>query len=251
MSKVYEALLHARAEKLHTEIPKPETHPQKNPFINVAATSATTIATEFEREMIVLDQSISDLTKHTKNTFIQFMGLHGGEGTSSIVRALAKIGLGKKRQSTLIVDVHRHQPLFQHFSLTPRPSLVQSMYMNWDLNEAIQNIGDTRLFISSLYSNRNGGTDNHSQVVEKNTFEQLRQQFDVILLDAPPVCTSVDGLSLCNQVDGVILVVEAEKSKAVVIEHAKNRIAQSGGTLYGIVFNKQRHYIPDWAYRWL
>ena len=251
MSKVYEALLHARAEQLHSEIPTPQTHPQTSPFINVAAATATNMSSDFEREMVVLEQSITDLTKHTKSRVIQFMGLQGGEGTSSIVRGLAKFGLGKKQQPAMIIDAHRHQPLLQHYALSPRPSLMQSFHQDCDLSDAIQNVVGTQLFISGLYSNMRSEAESRSLSVEENIFQQLRHRFDTILLDAPPVWTSGDGLSLCGQVDGVVLVVEAEKSKAVIIEQAKDRITRSGGTLLGIVFNKQRYYIPNWAYQWL
>ncbi len=250
MSKVYEALLHARAENFQTKIPEPQTTPLPPSFI--ATNEPLTIdSSPLEREMLILNQSIADLTRNTKGTVIQFLGLQGGEGTSTIVREFAKIGVGKNNNSALIVDAYRTQPQLNHFKINPLPSLEQSVQNDWDLNEAMHPIGTTQLFLSSLYPPMSSGTDVSSLATQEHVFEQLRSRFDTVLLDTPPINTSVDGLSLCKQMDGVVLVVEAERTKSVIIQQAKDRIIQGGGRLIGIVFNKQQHYIPNWVYRWL
>jgi Mrp family chromosome partitioning ATPase len=49
-------------------------------------------------------------------------------------------------------------------------------------------------------------------------------------------------------VDGVVLVVEAEKTRWPVAETVRDKIKNSGGNILGIVLNKRRYYIPDWIY---
>jgi len=50
-------------------------------------------------------------------------------------------------------------------------------------------------------------------------------------------------------VDGVVLVVEAEKTRWQVVESLKEKIENSGGNILGMVFNKRRFYIPENIYR--
>ncbi len=250
MSKVYEVLRRARAERLETRIPEPQATLQEAPFMRAPRLPGIDIQS-LEREMLILDQSIADLTRHTKGTCLQFLGLHGGEGTSTIVREFAKLGSWQKRRSVLIVDAYRSQPQFKHFALTVLPSLEQSIHNDLDLNDAIHRITPTQLCVSSLYSSMNNRAESSSLATQECLFEKLRSRFNTVLLDTPPINSSIDGLSLCKHVDGVVLVIQAEKTKSVVIQHAKERIAQSGGTLLGIVFNKQRYYIPERVYRWL
>jgi len=50
-------------------------------------------------------------------------------------------------------------------------------------------------------------------------------------------------------VDGVVVVVEAEKTRWQVVENLKQKIENRGGNILGIVFNKRRFYIPDSIYR--
>ena len=60
-----------------------------------------------------------------------------------------------------------------------------------------------------------------------------------------------DGPALVSQVDGVILVVEAEKTRWQVALSAKEKIIKSGGTILGTVFNKRKYYIPEYIYKYL
>jgi Mrp family chromosome partitioning ATPase len=80
-------------------------------------------------------------------------------------------------------------------------------------------------------------------------WKKLRQRFDLILIDSPPATTSPDGLALSSKVDGIVLVVEAEKTRWPVAESTKNRILSSGGKILGIVLNKRRYHIPDFVYK--
>ena len=57
------------------------------------------------------------------------------------------------------------------------------------------------------------------------------------------------GLAVSSQVDGVILVVEAERTRWPVAASVKESIERGGGRLLGVVFNKRRHYIPAFIYR--
>ena len=70
-----------------------------------------------------------------------------------------------------------------------------------------------------------------------------------ILVDSPPATTSTDGLAISSKVDGVVLVVEAEKTRWPVAETVRDRIKSSGGNILGIVLNKRRYYIPEWIYK--
>jgi Mrp family chromosome partitioning ATPase len=78
-----------------------------------------------------------------------------------------------------------------------------------------------------------------------------KAEFDLVLVDAPPLSDSSIGLSIAKHVDGVVLVVEAEKTRWPELVSAKNDLAGAGGNLIGVVFNKRRNHIPAWLARFL
>ena len=84
-----------------------------------------------------------------------------------------------------------------------------------------------------------------------SVFDRLRNEFDWIVLDGPPVTVYSDAGALGRLVDGAVLVVRAESTRAAVIENAKKRLEQSGTRVLGAVLNRRRYHIPDFIYKWL
>lgn len=78
-----------------------------------------------------------------------------------------------------------------------------------------------------------------------------RRQNDYVVFDGAPILKYPEYLLLSARVDGVILVIEAGKTKRPIAQAAIQKIEQSGGKLLGIVLNRRRYYIPEWIYRYL
>ncbi len=77
----------------------------------------------------------------------------------------------------------------------------------------------------------------------------MRECYDYVVLDAPPVHGFSECLALCTKVDGVVLVIASGKTREHVALSAKKQVEEAGGKLLGVVVNKRRYYIPDCIYR--
>jgi non-specific protein-tyrosine kinase len=73
---------------------------------------------------------------------------------------------------------------------------------------------------------------------------RLRAQFDFIVIDGAPVNRYADSSVLATKVDGVILVVEADRTPVADAETAKRQLAKVGARILGVVLNRRRSYIP-------
>jgi non-specific protein-tyrosine kinase len=62
---------------------------------------------------------------------------------------------------------------------------------------------------------------------------RLRQEADVVLLDAPPVVLATDAVELATQVDGVLLTVSAGRTKRDDAQRAVNLLKRVGARLVG------------------
>jgi polysaccharide biosynthesis transport protein len=67
---------------------------------------------------------------------------------------------------------------------------------------------------------------------------QLRQQFDHIIIDSPPILPITDSTILSSLVDGVIMVVESDATSRAALHRACRIMEHSGGKILGTVFNK-------------
>ena len=78
--------------------------------------------------------------------------------------------------------------------------------------------------------------------------ESVRERFNHVVIDAPPLQGFPESIVLSRKADGVILVVEAGKTRKREGLWAKQQIEDAGGKILGVVLNKRKFYIPDWLY---
>jgi len=67
---------------------------------------------------------------------------------------------------------------------------------------------------------------------------RLRQDFDHIIIDSPPVLPITDATILSTLADGVVMVVECEATSRAALNRACRVMEHSGAKLLGTVFNK-------------
>ncbi|MAM75313.1 MAG: hypothetical protein CMO29_16065 [Tistrella sp.] len=81
--------------------------------------------------------------------------------------------------------------------------------------------------------------------------EGLASRYDFVIVDAPATRNSFVALRLAPVVDGSILVVRAEHTRAPVASHTRDQILDAGGDMLGAVVTGRRFHIPRAIYRWL
>ncbi|HGD2757693.1 TPA: polysaccharide biosynthesis tyrosine autokinase, partial [Streptococcus agalactiae] len=68
--------------------------------------------------------------------------------------------------------------------------------------------------------------------------EAIKNIFDYIIIDTPPIGLVVDAAIISNACDGFILVTQAGRIKRNYVEKAKEQMEQSGSKFLGIILNK-------------
>jgi capsular exopolysaccharide synthesis family protein len=82
-------------------------------------------------------------------------------------------------------------------------------------------------------------------------FAALRENFDLVLVDSPPVLPVTDAMVLSKYADGTLLVVAAGQTKRAELERASERFIQAQSPVVGIVLNevtKQNGYGSGYGY---
>jgi len=79
--------------------------------------------------------------------------------------------------------------------------------------------------------------------------ERLRQQYRYILIDCPSLREGQQAAILAPLVDGVVLVVEANRTQRSQFLYAERTIENAGGRILGHVLNKRTYVIPGWLHR--
>ena len=89
----------------------------------------------------------------------------------------------------------------------------------------------------------------------RDLLEALREQFDVIILDAPPVHAATDAVLISTQADATIVVARASATRDFDLDSALGALASVGARTIGVVFNgfdvsKAYGYTYRYAYRY-
>jgi Mrp family chromosome partitioning ATPase len=204
-------------------------------------------------EIISLYRSTHALLNDSQHKVIQFIGSREGEGTSTIAREYAMLAVSQFKKSVLLLDADIQKPS-QHnfFRTTPVHSLEDIMkdIMNegTSTESACYRVGSSSLSISTISHHAPSSLQIFDYLANGNFRERLHH-YDLLIIDSPPATISSDGLAISRLADGVVLVLEAEKTRWPVAESIKDKITQNGGKIIGIALNKRRYHIPESIYR--
>ena len=199
--------------------------------------------------MLLLHQSIDLMLAGVQRRVIHFTAARPGEGTSTVVRAYGRALAETIGRSVLIVDANETHP-DQHLHLGVAGGSVPDGGTPGAMELAIFPTAHPNLSVSPLSPRAPWLPSVFDPGAVAEAFSRLRNQFDTVLVDSSPVLRP-GTMALSNQADGVVLVIEAEKTRWPVAMQAKQRIEASGGTVLGVVLNKRRYHIPKTVYRWL
>lgn len=79
--------------------------------------------------------------------------------------------------------------------------------------------------------------------------KELREQFDYVLISAPPFAERAESTMLSQLTDGVVLIVEAHVTRRERARAIKDHLIAARVPLLGVVLNNRTFPIPDAIYR--
>ncbi len=65
----------------------------------------------------------------------------------------------------------------------------------------------------------------------------LRENFEKVIIDCPPIISVADASILATQVDGVVIVVKAGRTSRVILRRAKKKLEDVRGRIFGVILN--------------
>ena len=71
--------------------------------------------------------------------------------------------------------------------------------------------------------------------------ERLKDKFDLIIFDTPPILPRIDAAVMARHMDGILLVVDAGHTRRDSAIRAKDALVHAGGRILGVVLNRIAH----------
>lgn len=170
-----------------------------------------------------------------------------GDGKSTVALNLAK-AMANLQPRVLLIDADlRHPTLHEKAGSENSVGLSDVVAGDCSLSSAAKCIESNLDLLSS-------GTpvDNPVSVLQSKRFEDLmaqaQQTYSVVIVDAPPLRAFSDGLLICTQVDGTLLVVAANTTDEKEARNAAVQLSVLGiDNVLGIVLNKDTARVDDYS----
>ncbi|MDW8320732.1 MAG: polysaccharide biosynthesis tyrosine autokinase [Armatimonadota bacterium] len=162
-----------------------------------------------------------------------------GEGKTFVARHLAT-SMAHSGQRVLLIDADLRLPTQHRFDGVPQsPGLVNILSGENPLDECLRGTGIENLWLLPAGAAPPNPTELLESVRMQGVLAQLRERYDMLILDAPPVEMFADSRLLALYSDAILLVVQPGSTPRDAALHAVETLhAVPGARLLGIVANK-------------
>lgn len=161
-----------------------------------------------------------------------------GEGKSTTVTNLA-IALAESGERVILVEGDMRRPrVSEYLNLEPGVGLTTVLVGRIALQDAIQETS-----IDGLHVLASGQVPpNPAELIKSNAMtdilKDLRERYDIVLIDATPLLPVTDAALIASQSDGAIVVVRYGSTTVEQVRGAIDRLESVGARPLGIVMNR-------------
>jgi capsular exopolysaccharide synthesis family protein len=160
-----------------------------------------------------------------------------GEGKTMTSTNLA-IALAQTGRRTLLIDADLRRPrVAGQLGLDAAVGLTTILVGKTETQDAIQVHEPSGLHFLASGAKPPNPTEILQSRVTQDLVKSLRDEYDMVIVDAPPLLPVADASVLATLADGVILVVKHGKTTRDQLGEAIARLNQVGGRLFGVVVN--------------
>jgi capsular exopolysaccharide synthesis family protein len=191
--------------------------------------------------------------KHPAIKIIMVAATDHGEGGTTTAAILASTLARSKNFKTLLIDANPRTPALDDvFTGQQNPAGLSDVVLaEVDLEQSIYQTDLPNLFVLPCGKPVASPSYIFDGEAMTDLLNKLRNSFDFIIFDASPLGSYSESSFLASKVDGVILVIEAERTKAEVVKRIKKELESADVTILGVVLNKKKKYIPAFFERFL
>jgi succinoglycan biosynthesis transport protein ExoP len=158
-----------------------------------------------------------------------------GEGKSTTAYAIARAAASAGKKAILVDCDMRNPTAHALVDLDQRPGLVDILSAKSSLEETIRSGHVANLSILPAGDHPPNPSDLLLSERMKWLTGQLKEKYDLIVLDSPPVMAVSDPRVLAPQADAVLFLVRWAKTKRENVVHAIKQLAEDGARIAGVV----------------
>ncbi|MEH7239555.1 CpsD/CapB family tyrosine-protein kinase [Bacillus sp. JJ1562] len=171
-----------------------------------------------------------------------------GEGKSTTTNNIA-IVFAQQGKKVLLVDADLRKPTVHYsFRLENHVGLTNVLTKQETLINAVQATEQENLFALTC----GPIPPNPAELLGSKAMDQflteVKNHFDIVIFDTPPVLVVTDAQVLANKTDGVVMVVSSNKTENDAALKAKELLMNAKAKLLGVVLNNKKRTESQYYY---
>jgi len=250
MSEIYEALKKAEKGKegrtKGAQATAEERADRSTPLRTLSSSDSTSPAEEYEK----MSSTIRAIGTDRQIRSVLFLSSVHGEGTSSVCAQFARSIAQGDGEKVLLVDANLRSPsLHTLFGLERGRGLTELLDGHVSADTVIKETRTPGLSVITAGESTQDAPRLLGCPQMKKVLADWRDQYSWVIFDASPALAYADAVVLGRLLDGVILVVQAGKTRWEVIRKAQEILKNAKANVLGVVLNKRQYVIPKPIYR--
>ena len=188
----------------------------------------------------------SNVDQNTKTILVTSSDKNEGKTTTVSNLAVSFANLNKK---VLLIDCDlRNASIHKMFKLNNIYGLTDILAKDRAVDKCIQETELKNLYVLTAGATPPNPAEILSSEKMKNLIEDLKNIYDYIFIDTPPIGLVTDAGALSSFIDGVVLVVKSESIEKKYLEETKKKLDAVDARILGAILNAYKSEQKDYYY---
>jgi capsular exopolysaccharide synthesis family protein len=201
-------------------------------------------------EALRLVQQIFLLQDKEPPRIVVFAGIDHGSGCSHICASVAETLAKNARRPVCLVDANFRSPVMSEMFGTANTSgLTDALLREGPIRSFAKNVAEEHLW---LISSGPLTADSPSLITSSSLRQrigELREEFEFVVIDAPPLTRYSDAIALAELADGIVLILVADETRRDASAAAVASLRSANIPILAAVLNKRTFPIPEKIYK--
>jgi len=183
---------------------------------------------------------------------VVFTGTEAGNGCSWLCARAAELLATQVSGSVCLVDCNFRNPgLERQFGLDNHYGLSDALSQGEGIRRFVRPLSRPNFWLLSAGSVIEGGAAVLGSDRMRMRLQELRAEFEYIIVDTAPLDGGTDGIVLGGLSDGVVLILKANSSRRDTASKAMHELQTANVPVRGVVLNRRTFPIPEAIYKHL
>jgi len=202
-----------------------------------------------DKETLRLVQQIFLMQTQAPPRMVVFAGIDHGNGCSRICATVAETLAKNAEGRVCIVEANFRSPGLSGFFGVPNHfGLTEALLRDAPIDTYTTSTGLENLWLLSAGTVAADSPALLSSDHFKFRLDQIRKEFDFVIIDAPPLTPYSDAAVLGQLSDGVVLVIEADATRREAASAVADSLRSVNVPILAAVLNKRTYPIPEKVY---